>query len=178
MTPSLVELEPFTEADFDTLISWVDSQEMLMQFAGPGFSYPLTKEQLAHSQCDVKRYAFRVLACGIKSMIGYGEVYLGEQAAYLGRLLIADQNSRGMGLGGSLVNKLLEFAFMVLNQQRVALNVFDWNKAAIRCYEKAGFVINPNLKAKRFVNGQNWTALNLTIARADWIGLHQTYPER
>ncbi|MDB5197440.1 MAG: hypothetical protein JWP88_1811 [Flaviaesturariibacter sp.] len=172
MHEQLVSLDPFTESDYDTLISWVDNAEMLMQFAGPAFTYPLTRAQLERSQSDANRYAFKVALFGQELMIGYAKVYLGENIAYLGRLLIADPENRNKGLGASLVYELLDLTFIELGQKRVALNVFDWNKAAIRCYEKAGFVINPNLKVERFIDGQSWTALNMTIDQADWMAKH------
>ena len=42
----MVVLEPFTEAGFDRLISWIPSSDFLLQWAGPDFKYPLNREQL------------------------------------------------------------------------------------------------------------------------------------
>ena len=176
MVSHLVDLEPFTEDDFATLISWVKSPEELMQFAGPEFSYPLTEAQLYKVIHDEKRHPFKVTPPELGEMIGYAEVYMGEKVAYLSRLLIADPEQRGKGLGTSLVYELLDFAFMVLAQPRAVLNVSDGNKDAIRCYEKAGFVLNPNLKTERTVNGKTWTLLHMSINRADWIAAHGDTP--
>ncbi len=41
-----IRIEKFSETDFDTLLSWVKDEKELIQFAGPIFSFPLTKEQL------------------------------------------------------------------------------------------------------------------------------------
>jgi len=148
-----------------------------MQFAGPEFTYPLTGSQLYKVIHDEKRHAFKVTPHGVGQMIGYAEIYLGEKAAYLCRLLIADPEQRGKGLGTSLVYELLDFAFMVLDQQRAVLNVFEWNKAAIRCYEKAGFVLNPNMKTERKINDQTWTLLHMALNRVDWVAHDDTPPE-
>ena len=43
----MVVLEPFTEADFDRLIGWIPSSDFLLQWAGPDFEYPLTRERLS-----------------------------------------------------------------------------------------------------------------------------------
>jgi hypothetical protein len=37
----MIQLTPFTEKDFDQLIAWVDSNELLMTIAGPYFSFRL-----------------------------------------------------------------------------------------------------------------------------------------
>jgi RimJ/RimL family protein N-acetyltransferase len=42
----MIELYPFTSSDFETFKSWVNSEEELVQFAGPLFNYPLTDTQL------------------------------------------------------------------------------------------------------------------------------------
>src|SRR2546427_12065440 len=41
----MVELKLFTEADFQSLIAWIDSPEFLMQWGGPGFQLPLDESQ-------------------------------------------------------------------------------------------------------------------------------------
>lgn len=42
----MIRLEHFGRQDFDSLISWIDSPELLMQWAGTDFKYPLNEEQL------------------------------------------------------------------------------------------------------------------------------------
>jgi RimJ/RimL family protein N-acetyltransferase len=163
----MILLEKFDHTCSDQLISWVDSAEELMQFAGPAFTFPLTKEQLEVSLSDPNRFAFKVIALSNET-IGYAEIYLTGQSAYLGRILIGDPQKRGKGLGQQVVSCLLHYAFDSLDQTTVQLNVFEWNTSAIKCYEKAGFHINPDKRAERIVNGQIWIALNMTIDRQDW----------
>jgi len=38
----MITLEPFDREDFERLINWVDNEEILVQFGGPIFSFPLT----------------------------------------------------------------------------------------------------------------------------------------
>ena len=150
------------------LICWVDSEEALMQFAGPAFSFPLTNEQLDLSLSEKNRYAFRVIDNGTNLSIGHCEIFLTDTSAYLGRILIVDQEQRGKGLGKQVVNLLLDFAFHNLDRTKVELNVFDFNIIAIKCYEKVGFAINPDKKFERKINDETWTALNMTINKTDW----------
>ena len=76
---------------------------------------------------------------------------------------------RGKGLCSLLVDHLLHIVFGELNQEKVELNVFDWNTNAIKCYEKAGFTINPNKVLERTVNGKTWFALNMVLDKVNWI---------
>jgi RimJ/RimL family protein N-acetyltransferase len=164
----MIRLEKFDQGCYDTLLSWIENAGALMQFAGPAFTFPLTAEQLDKSLGDPNRFAFRVVDRNSGKMIGHAEIYLTKESAYLGRIIIGDPQMRGNGLGGQIVASLLDYAFDVLGQNKVQLNVFDWNTSAIKCYEKVGFLINPNKKAERVVNGQTWNALNMFIDKQKW----------
>ncbi len=54
-------LHEFTHKDFENLISWVNNEKELIQFAGPIFSFPLTKEQLNDYLKDPNRYPFKIV---------------------------------------------------------------------------------------------------------------------
>ncbi|MFL5742601.1 MAG: GNAT family N-acetyltransferase [Flavisolibacter sp.] len=170
----MIRLEKCDQSCYDTLISWVDSAEALMQFAGPAFTFPLTKEQLEKSLSDNKRFAFKVVDVGTALPIGQAEIYLSEKSAYLGSILIGNKRLRGKGVGKGIVSQLLAYAFDVLAQTKVELNVFDWNTGAIKCYEKVGLCINPSKRATRKVSGQTWTAINMFIDKGKWQQLQQT----
>ena len=169
----MIQLEKFDQTGYDILLSWIESAEALMQFAGPAFTFPVTKEQLEISLSDLNRFAFKVADRNSEKMIGYAEIYLTKESAYLGRIIIGDRQKRGKGSGQQIVCHLLKYAFEILEQTNVQLNVFDWNTVAIRCYEKVGFQINPDKKAERKVNGQTWIALNMTIDKQKWKRLQQ-----
>jgi RimJ/RimL family protein N-acetyltransferase len=164
----MIILQKFTKRDYNGLISWIDSKETLMQFARPGFTFPLTSEQLDKSLSDKNRFAFTVIDTESGDCIGHSEIYLKEASASLGRILIGDEELRGKGLGKKIVIQLLDYSFNILNQSQVELNVFDWNISAIKCYEKVGFTINPEKKAERKINGETWVALNMTLDKQKW----------
>ena len=50
----------------------------------------------------------------------------------------------------------------------VDLNVFDWNKGAIKCYQNVGFNINPAETEDVNINGEIWTKLNMILNRAHY----------
>jgi hypothetical protein len=49
----MIELQNFGEEDFDRLISWIKDEDEMIQFAGPAFTYPLTREQLLKYASDI-----------------------------------------------------------------------------------------------------------------------------
>ncbi len=165
----MIRLAAFEKSDFDKLISWIDSEEMLMQFSGPAFTFPLNKEQLQNNLEDKKRVSYKVVDLATNNMIGYSEIYLLDKSSVLlGRIIVGDPEFRGKGLGQKIVKMLLEISFDELGFEKAELNVFDWNISAIRCYENAGFVANPNKTYTREINGVAWTAVNMVIEKSSW----------
>jgi RimJ/RimL family protein N-acetyltransferase len=162
----MIKIEPFKNSDFDKLISWIDSEEMLMQFSGPTFTFPLTKQQLNLNLEDKNRLAYKVVDLSNNSMIGYAEIYLqNKNSVLLGRIIIGEVEFRGQGIGQQIVKDLLEISFNQFNVLSAELNVFDWNINAIKCYEKVGFAINPAKIYKKEIKGETWTALNMVIEK-------------
>lgn len=159
----MIRIEKFDQCNSETLISWIDTAETLMQFAGPSFSFPLTKEQLDKSLSDKNRFAFQAMELNTQTMIGYGEIYLKKQSAHLGRIIIGEEKLRGKGYGQTIIKFLLDYAFKNLHQSKVELNVFEWNTVAINCYKKMGFVFNPENNSIRIVNRKTWVALNMVL---------------
>ena len=164
----MIRLEKFDRAFYADLISWIDDEEQLMQFAGPAFTFPMTNEQLDKSLSDKNRFAFVIIDDETNLPIGHSEIYLTEQSACFGRILISDPKERGKGLGQQIVHLLLDFTFTNFEKKKVELNVFDWNVAAIKCYEKVGFTINPIKKLERKIKGKIWMAINMTIDKIKW----------
>ncbi len=161
----MISLQPFTPADFNRLIAWANTEEILVQFAGKNFSFPLTVEQLETYINDSNRFAFKAVDTTDNKVIGHCEYYLTGDVSKLGRVIIGDETDRGKGFGEQIIRQLIKFSFEHPTITMVELNVYDWNKAAIRCYEKVGFIINPNKKHVHEINGETWTAVNMTIAR-------------
>ena len=168
----MVKLEPFTKNDFAQLIAWVDTEEFLMQFAGPLLHFPLRAAQLEIYIKEEKRYTFKVVDHSTHSSIGHAEIYLSNKdVASLCRILIANPALRGKGYGYQVVQQLLSICFTQWSVQKAMLNIFDWNTSAIRCYEKAGFSIDECNTQQREVNGKIWTALNMTLDKSHWLDI-------
>ena len=165
-----IRLEKFSETDFDTLISWVKDEKELIQFAGPIFSFPLTKEQLHNYLADTKRHAFKIIHNDTNTTIGHCEAYkTDEQNSRLCRILIGDKNFRGKGYGTLLTRILTKWTFDNLQANFVDLNVYDFNTFAIKSYESVGFKITAINEMTTQVNNENWTSYKMTVYRENFF---------
>lgn len=161
----MIELKPFTENDFDTFKSWIHSEEELYQFAGPIFSYPVTDQQLRDYIQMTDRKPLKVVLIATNKTIGHCELNFENGKYRLSRILVGDKNLRGQKVGEQIVRKMVDLFFQNEQVNEVDLNVFDWNKRAIKCYEKVGFKINPNKTGEMIVKGKVWTKLNMILKR-------------
>jgi len=84
------------------------------------------------------------------------------------QIRIGDAADRGRGVGSEAVGLLLRFAFDDLNLQRVQLHVFADNAAAIRVYEKAGFVREGVLRQAAHIGGKYVDVVLMGILREDY----------
>jgi RimJ/RimL family protein N-acetyltransferase len=66
---------------------------------------------------------------------------------------------------------LLRVAFEELSLHRVALNVFDFNQAAIRCYQRAGFLIEGVSRQTCRVGNDYWDACVMSILEHEYRGI-------
>jgi len=133
-------LKPFEEHDFPILQNWVRSKELLFQFSAVELSYPLSLEQWqAYQQKYPERRQYLAMLDN-GAPYAFGEIIpQDEQSVRLSRLLVGDAQQRGQGLGGRLIEELIEKAVKQIAVERIDLFVLADNQGAIRCYEKAGF---------------------------------------
>jgi RimJ/RimL family protein N-acetyltransferase len=106
----MITLEPFDREDFERLINWVDNEEILVQFGGPIFSFPLTIKQLEEYKNDKQRLSFKVVDQSSKIIIGHAELFPSDdnKTMKVCRILIGDKKNRGQGFGQEIINELLK----------------------------------------------------------------------
>ena len=161
----MIELRPFTENDFTTFKSWIHNEEELFQFAGPIFTYPLTDEQLSDYIKLTDKRPLKVVLKSTNETIGHCELNFENGNNRLSRILVGNKEFRGKKIGEQIVSKMVDLLFKDPEINEIDLNTFDWNKGAIKCYEKVGFKINHDKTDKMTVNGHIWTRINMTLKR-------------
>ncbi len=167
----MIELLPFTKKDFELFKSWIHTEEELVQFAGPIFSYPLDDLQLNAylEMIDIK--PFKIVLRSTKETIGHCELNLQDGKNRLSRVLIGDKDLRGQKIGEQTIRKMSNMLFENSSVTVVDLHVFEWNVAAVKCYEKVGFKINDEISEDILVDGKCWRLLNMVLNRVDYIKL-------
>ena len=159
----LSKLIPFQKSHFKTLINWVKDEETMLNFAGIGFQYPLTEQQLIDY---INKYPQRLLFIGLDeelNPVAYGEVIPQENnSARLGHLIIGESENRGQGLGKKLIQLLIAEAKKQLLISRIDLFLLEGNQPAQNCYLNYGFQFLPNDFVITYKNN-NYNILKMTL---------------
>lgn len=172
----MIKLIYFEPSDFDQLIQWIDSPKLNLQWGGPTFNYPLTKEQLKDyikdaNSTDSKLYVYKAVLKDSGKTVGHislGNIDQVNRSARIGRVLIGDKTVRGKGLGQLMIQEILKQAFEELMLHRVSLGVFDFNQSAIACYEKAGFQKEGLLRDCRRLGNEYWSLWEMSILESEY----------
>ncbi len=167
----MITLEIFGTSDIQRLIDWIPDSDFLLQWAGPEYVFPLDKAQLNRTLEKTRgahpsHFMFKAMINGVA--VGHVEImavdYV-EKRGVLARVLIGPKNHRGKGLGKSMIQSALNFAFNDLALDNLDLGVFKFNKAAILCYKQLGFepyITIPNM------GNDKWTLLRMNLNRKAW----------
>jgi RimJ/RimL family protein N-acetyltransferase len=168
----MIELNTFLDSDFERLISWIENEEELIQFAGPIFQYPLTYEQLRLYINKNTRKAFKVCMLSTGEIIGHCELNFQNAIPRLSRILIGNKQHRNKGIGKQIVESMLNIVFSTTDFDYVDLNVFDWNANAIASYKNVGFKVNEGFETTMTVGKDTWKAFNMVIGREEYLSHH------
>ncbi|MFC1683703.1 GNAT family N-acetyltransferase [Candidatus Zixiibacteriota bacterium] len=166
-----IELQPFTDADIDRLIGWIPSAEALLQWGGSGYKFPLDGKQIREHLSNAsgenpKHLIFKAVDTERGRVVGHGEILAIDRvnrSAVLGRILVGSTEARGKGIGEQIVRQLVRIAFEDLSLHRVSLRVYDFNQAAIRCYEKAGFKREGLQRDVHRIGEKYWSVFTMSI---------------
>ena len=83
-------------------------------------------------------------------------------------IMIGGKENRGRGVGTFAVKAMIEHAFMNLNLRRIELEVLETNLAAIRLYEKTGFVREGMKRQANYKNGKYVSLIFMGLLRDEY----------
>ncbi len=177
----MIELQHFECSDIQQLINWIPSAEFLLQWGGPSFQYPLTKQQLEKylkhaNEEDSDTYIYKVIDHDMQQVVGHislGKVDRVNQSARVGKVLVGSSEVRGKGIGCEMMKAILTIAFEELKLHKVTLGVFDFNTSAIHCYEKSGFVREGLLRDARKNGDEYWNLIEMGILKDEWCKMNK-----
>jgi len=175
----MIKLELLSETDFPQIVSWVNqySRDFMVQWSGKTYEYPLTVDQMkAHYSRGINSIESDVFIYKIMDDGRFvGSVQLCRfnwetREAVVGRFLIGEETNRGRGIGKKALNELVRIGFHQFGLETIKLNVYEFNRQAIKCYESVGF--RKSLYREKMYqdsNGVWWNNFEMTLRKEDWL---------
>lgn len=163
-----IVLEPISPEDTDNIIRWRNSDNVRKNFLDQRLFTREGHLRWLETMVDTGRVVqFIIYAEGIPA----GSVYLRDideenrKAEY--GIFIGEDFARGKGIGTKAAKAIVEYGFDSLKLHKIFLRVLAANKAAVRSYEKAGFVQEAYLKDEVWLNGRYEDIILMAIIGAE-----------
>jgi diamine N-acetyltransferase len=83
-------------------------------------------------------------------------------------MMIGEPEARGKGYGTEAMQLLLDFAFTALGLNSVMLLYYEFNHAARRCYEKAGFREAGRRRQSLWSGGRFWDEVFMDVLASEF----------
>ncbi len=173
----MIKLEYFVKSDCAQLINWIKDEELLINWSGTLFHFPLTEESMNWYIEDINdlntssALVYKVKDTETNTVIGHislGNISRKNQSARITRVLIGDEENKGKGFCKKMIQAILKIGFEDLHLHRISLGVYDFNASAIKCYQKAGLMIEGNTRECLLVKDKWWSLIEMSILENEW----------
>jgi RimJ/RimL family protein N-acetyltransferase len=178
MDGKLVRLRAYEKSDLDSIMKWINDEEVTDFLAGGMLTYPVSSiteekfiEMAAKSSDTDKSFAIETLAEG-KYLGGtaFHAINWLNRSAGLG-ITIGDKSCWGRGYGTDAMRVMMRLGFDKMNLHRLWLHVHEYNPRAIASYDKLGFKREGVLRKERFLRGRYYDTIVMGILEDEFRAL-------
>ena len=168
-----MDFRPFRHADIPPLLTWFRNQAELVQWGGPARTFPLGEAQMLALLEETRgvRPARRIWAEDRRgALTATASVVDGRHGTALLTMVGVAPAARGQGLAAPFIAQVLKAVFQDPGIERLELNVYTFNAAAIRLYDALGFVREGVRRSLARVGEERWDAAHCSMLRAEHRG--------
>jgi RimJ/RimL family protein N-acetyltransferase len=161
----LVSLGPLRREHLPLYLRWINDFGTTRTLAVPCAPMTMERETAWYEKAALEPHAFTIYERATARPIGNCGLHgvdWPNRAATVG-IMIGEPDARGRGYGTEAMRLLLDYAFTALGLHSVMLNVYEFNPAARRSYEKVGFREIGRRRQSRWHNGRFWDEIHMDI---------------
>lgn len=152
-----IYLRPITMEDTQNIVRWRNSDRVRQNFIYQAEFTAQGHENWMRTRVFTGEVV-QFIICLAENDRPVGSVYFrdidsGDKKAEYG-IFIGEEDAAGRGIGTQTARLAVAYAKDVLKLHKLMLRVFADNQAAVRSYEKAGFVQEGYLKDEHFLGGR------------------------
>lgn len=152
-----IYLRLMTYEDTDLIVAWRNSEAVRKNFIYQELFTRESHENWIRTKVETGEVV-QMIICDLATDTPLGSVYIRDidrkhcKAEY--GIFIGEATARGRGVGTAVAKLMLRYCFEEEKLHRVYLRVLSGNEAAVRSYEKAGFVKEGLLKDDACIDGK------------------------
>ena len=168
-------LRPISEVDLESLRSWRNDVQLTEFLTRIDYiSFEKQQKWYENDTTNPNCYTFAIDETQtLKRLVGSVALYsFQDTSAEFGRFLIGDENARGKGIGYIGTVLCLYLGFTKLGLQTIRANVHEENIAALKAYQKGGFVISGK---HSYINGGH--EIEIAVTRKHFFESHNFLTE-
>lgn len=162
----MLRLRPYKPCDGNKIASWITDERTFAMWSAYHYDYPLTGEQITKRMNDSNHNTCEWMMTALDQdgePVGY---FLLRNADYRNNtirigFIVVDSSKRGKGYGLQMLELAKKYCFEVLGMNCISLGVFEPNKHARKCYEKAGFRECCKWEADFEFQGEHWGGIDM-----------------
>ncbi|WP_032121499.1 GNAT family N-acetyltransferase [Clostridium amazonitimonense] len=175
-TGEKIRLREYRREDILEAQRYINDAE-IKRYLHPGIPYLYTLEdeikwfEMQSASKDCYNFAIETIereiyigGCGINNIDWKNSVV--EVGIFIG-----DKNYWGKGYGSDAMKVLIKFIFDQMNINKIKLKVYSFNKRAIKCYEKCGFINEGVLRQEIYKDGKYHDEMIMGLLKEEYLGL-------
>ena len=167
-----IYLSPISVEDVENYTNWLNDFETTDYIGQSTKIYSLEKEKkflekFTEESKDVNLGIVTLKEDKLIGNCGLKNVDYINRIATLG-IFIGDKEERNKGYGKETIKLLLDFGFNYLNLNEINLDVMEFNKRAIKCYEKVGFKEYGRRRKCIYSNGNYYDKISMDILKSEF----------
>ena len=134
-------LRPALLEDLKTVLTWVQTEELLKLWGGPSLPFPPESESIWSAVGASPENSFSLLDSSGR-VIGFAQALPRDSSIHLARIIVSPA-LRGHGIGRILCQQLIQLAITKHHPNEITLKVYPNNTPAHSLYLSLGFVAMP-----------------------------------
>lgn len=169
-----IRLREYRKSDVEAAQNYINDKE-LKKNLNPGIPFPYTlqdEEKWFESNTALKdTYNFAIETLDDNIYIGgcgINQVDWKNSNVEIG-IFIGDKEYWNKGYGTDAMNVLIRFIFNEMNINKIKLNVYSFNKRAMRCYEKCGFITEGVLRKELYREGNYHDIIVMGLLKEEYM---------
>lgn len=171
-----IVLREYSMEDLSSIRKWVNNPDVVDTLSDY-FLFPQSEEQTASwlrkrldGPSDHNSAQFIIADVNSDKYLGQIDIQTIDWKNRSARIaIVLGTESRNRGYGTDAIKTLVSYCFEEMNLNRIDLTVKDYNKNAIRCYEKCGFIVEGRMRETFYFRGKYRDHFVMAILKNEWI---------